>query len=101
MENIIGTARSYLEERGIDTSNMTAEEIVAKYQELVANEPAEAENKPVAVETEKVEEIQAPDEDVENNEKLPYISDDYYEELTEMYKDQIIEMFKELGIIKI
>lgn len=99
MENIIGTARSYLEERGIDTRNMTAEEIVEKYQELVANEPAEAENKPVAVETEKVEEIQAPNKDAENNEKLLIISDDDYEELTEMYKDQIIEMFKKMGII--
>lgn len=35
MENIIGIARSYLEEKGIDTSNMTMEEIIAKYQELI------------------------------------------------------------------
>ena len=35
MEDIIGIARSYLEEKGIDTSNMTMEEIIAKYQELI------------------------------------------------------------------
>lgn len=38
MENIIGIARSYLEEKGIDTSNMTMEEIIAKYQELINQE---------------------------------------------------------------
>lgn len=34
MENIIGKAISYLEENGIDTSNMTLEEIIAKYNEM-------------------------------------------------------------------
>lgn len=38
MENIIGKAKSYLEEKGIDTSNMTMEEIIAKYQDLINEE---------------------------------------------------------------
>lgn len=38
MENIIGKAKSYLEEHGIDTSNMTIEEIIAKYNELISAE---------------------------------------------------------------
>lgn len=38
MENIIGKAKSYLEEKGIDTSNMTIEEIINKYNELIAEE---------------------------------------------------------------
>lgn len=35
MENIIGIAKSFLEERGIDTSNMTLEEIIEKYNDAV------------------------------------------------------------------
>ena len=38
MENIIGIAKSYLDEKGIDTSNMTIEEIIEKYNELISNE---------------------------------------------------------------
>lgn len=43
MENIIGIAKSFLEERGIDTSNMTLEEIIEKYNELIAVEDVEEE----------------------------------------------------------
>ena len=43
MENIIGIAKSFLEERGIDTSNMTLEEIIEKYNELIAVEDAKEE----------------------------------------------------------
>lgn len=43
MENIIGIAKSFLEERGIDTSNMTLEEIIAKYNELIAVEDVKEE----------------------------------------------------------
>ena len=43
MENIIGIAKSFLEERGIDTSNMTLEEIIEKYNELIAVEDGEEE----------------------------------------------------------
>ena len=43
MENIIGIAKSFLEERGIDTSNMTLEEIIEKYNELIAIEDVKEE----------------------------------------------------------
>ena len=43
MENIIGIAKSFLEERGIDTSNMTLEEIIEKYNELIAVEDVKEE----------------------------------------------------------
>lgn len=43
MENIIGIAKSFLEERGINTSNMTLEEIIEKYNELIAVEDVEEE----------------------------------------------------------
>ena len=51
MDNIIGIAKSYLEERGIDTSDMTIEEIIAMYNELIGEEEADVEEKP-AEETE-------------------------------------------------
>lgn len=44
MENIIGKAKSFLEEKGIDTSNMSMEEIIAKYQELLQNEEETTDN---------------------------------------------------------
>ena len=44
MDNILGKAKSYLEEKGIDTSNMTAEEIIRKYNELLENESEVAED---------------------------------------------------------
>lgn len=37
-ENILGIAISYLEEHGIDTSNMSVEEILQKYNELLTEE---------------------------------------------------------------
>lgn len=43
MENVIGIAKSFLEERGIDTSNMTLEEIIEKYNELIAVEDVKEE----------------------------------------------------------
>lgn len=46
MDNIIGIAKSYLEERGIDTSDMTIEEIIAMYNELIGEEEAEVEETP-------------------------------------------------------
>lgn len=41
MDNLLGIAISYLEEKGIDTSNMTAEEILTKYNEMIMNESSE------------------------------------------------------------
>lgn len=38
MENILGIAKSYLEEHGIDTSEMTEEEIITKYYEMIEDE---------------------------------------------------------------
>lgn len=52
MENIIGIAKSFLEERGIDTSNMTLEEIIAKYNELIAVEDVKEEVSEEAEESE-------------------------------------------------
>lgn len=52
MENIIGIAKSFLEERGIDTSNMTLEEIIEKYNELIAVEDVKEEVSEEAEESE-------------------------------------------------
>jgi adenine deaminase len=43
MENILGEAKSYLEEQGIDTTNMTEEEIIIKYYELLESKLEEVE----------------------------------------------------------
>ena len=44
MDNILGRAKTYLEEKGIDTSNMTSEEIIRKYHELIEEESEVAED---------------------------------------------------------
>lgn len=44
MDNILGKAKTYLEEKGIDTSNMTFEEIIRKYHELLEDESDIAED---------------------------------------------------------
>lgn len=89
MENIIGKAKSFLEERGIDTSNMTLEEIIAKYNELIS------EVKPEEMPMEAKEEIA--EEMVEENmvDKLIAENEDIIASLTEEQKalfDKLIEM---------
>ena len=88
MENIIGKAKSYLEEKGIDTSNMTMEEIIAKYQELIGEEEDLLED---VVEIEK--------DDVEESELDILLSEnkDIIDSLTEDQKalfDKIIALIK-------
>lgn len=81
MENIIGKAKSFLEERGIDTSNMTLEEIIAKYNELIS------EVKPEEIAEEMVEENMV--------DKLIAENEDIIASLTEEQKmlfDKLIEM---------
>lgn len=89
MENIIGKAKSFLEERGIDTSNMTLEEIIAKYNELIS------EVKPEEMPMEAKEEIA--EEMAEENmvDKLIAENEDIIASLTEEQKalfDKLIEM---------
>lgn len=56
MENILGEAKSYLEENGIDTTNMTEEEIIIKYYEMLESEEGEAEEEVVEENGEEVAE---------------------------------------------
>lgn len=63
MENIIGKAKSYLEEKGIDTSNMSMEEIIAKYQELLEQEEDTADDLAETV-VEQDQEIADQEEDI-------------------------------------
>ena len=99
MENIIGIARSYLEEKGIDTSNMTMEEIIAKYQELINQEETKEELAEEVVEQkEKFTENKAED-DVEENELDVLIAEnkEIIDGLTEEQKalfDKIVDLIK-------
>lgn len=61
MENIIGIAISYLEEKGIDTTNLSLEEIIAKYNEMLAQEGA-VEETPVEEVKEEAPVEEAPEE---------------------------------------
>ena len=86
MENIIGKAKSFLEERGIDTSNMT---LIAKYNELISE--VKPEEMPMEVKEEIAEEM------VEENmvDKLIAENEDIIASLTEEQKmlfDKLIEM---------
>lgn len=67
MENIIGKAKSYLEEHGIDTSNMTIEELIAKYNELISaenNEDAREEVVENAVEEDAIDKFLADNQEI-------------------------------------
>lgn len=85
MENIIGKAKSYLEEHGIDTSNMTMEEILAKYNELISEQVEEDEEA-----AEDVKEENAIDNFVAENQE---IIDTLNEEQKAMF-DRLIELAK-------
>lgn len=97
MENIIGIAKSYLEEKGIDTSEMTEEEIVAKYQELIAEEiPAELIEEVV----EQPEEVKPVEEVVEEPEVIEPVDETPVEEVMDIQKfldenREIIDSFNE------
>lgn len=89
MENIIGKAKSFLEERGIDTSNMTLEEIIAKYNELIS------EVKPEEMPMEAKEEIAKEMAEENMVDKLIAENEDIIASLTEEQKalfDKLIEM---------
>lgn len=91
MENIIGKAKSYLEEKGIDTSNMTMEEIIAKYQELVGEEETKEDLSEDVVELEK-DEIEESELDILLSENKNII-DSLTEEQKALF-DKIIDLIK-------
>lgn len=64
--NILGEAKSYLEERGIDTSMMTEEEIIQKYYELIAEEVISEE---VDTDTEEVDNEEVVDSQENNSDE--------------------------------
>lgn len=91
MENIIGKAKSYLEEKGIDTSNMTMEEIIAKYQELIGEEEIKEDLSEDVVELEK-DEIEESELDILLSENKNII-DSLTEEQKALF-DKIIDLIK-------
>lgn len=103
MENIIGIAISYLQEKGIDTSNLSLEEIIAKYNELLAEEGVseEAEKQeevPEAKEEAKeevAEEEPKEEEPVEEKSELDIILDEYAG-IIEGLSDEQKELFDKL-----
>lgn len=70
MDNIIGIAKSYLEGKGIDTRDMTIEEIIALYNELIAEEgeeePAEEVAEEVAEDKTELEKLLEENQDIIN-----------------------------------
>ena len=66
MDNIIGIAKSYLEEKGIDTRDMTIEEIIALYNELIAEEGEEEQAEEVAEDKTELEKLLEENQDIIN-----------------------------------
>lgn len=81
MENIIGMAISYLEENGIDTSNMSIEEIIEKYNEVLAEKGIPEVTTEEAIE-EVVEEVPAEE---------PVVEETPAEEQKEEVVDEVVE----------
>lgn len=86
MDNILGVAKSYLEEAGIDTSSMLEEEILDKYYEMLLEEE------------EIVEDIAEVEEVIENSEEVSEIEDNEevsdIEEVEEVAKSEIDEFIE-------
>lgn len=99
MENIIGKAKSYLEEKGVDTSNMTMEEIIAKYQELINQEETKKELAEEVVEQEEeLAEDKAEDEAEES--ELDVLIAENQEIIDGLTEEQKALFDKIIGLIK-
>ena len=99
MENIIGKAKSYLEDKGIDTSNMTMEEIIAKYQDLINEEETKEDLVEEVVEKEEELAEDKAEDDAEESELDILLAEnkDIIDNLTEEQKalfDKIIDLIK-------
>lgn len=104
-ENILGIAKSYLEENGIDTSMMTAEEIIDKYYEMTGGKEEEIEAEDNEEQPEMEEEVEY-EETADNEEELAEDNDidqflaenkEIYNTLNEeqkLFVDQLLEMLK-------
>lgn len=96
--NFIGLVYSTLEEAGIDTSNLTLEEAIAKYNEIAGDnvtvddveEQVEEAVQEVAAEETQIEEVV--EEEVQENE------DDAYIQYVTEHKSEIIALLREKGI---
>lgn len=99
MENIIGKAKSYLEEKGIDTSNMTMEEIIAKYQDLINEEETKEDLAEEVVEKEEELAEDKAEDDAEESELDILLAENkgIIDSLTEEQKalfDKIVDLIK-------
>ena len=104
MENIIGKAKSYLEEKGIDTSNMSMEEIFAKYQELLECEEDTADDLADTV-VEQDQEIadqeeEIAEEDVEDATDLETILEENKDIIDSLTEEQATLFDKIVALIK-
>lgn len=82
MDNILGVAKSYLEEAGIDTSSMLEEEILDKYYEMLLEEEEE-----IVEDIAEVKEVIENSEEVSETEDNEEVSDN--EEVEEVAKSEI------------
>lgn len=121
MENFIGMVLATLEEAGIDTSNLTVEEAIEKYNELVnqveefeeqeeitvedvaeqVEEPIEKiVDEPIEEVAEEVAEEEPAEEPAEGEKQEPVeITEEEYADLVVKHKDEIIAFLKEKELI--
>lgn len=123
MENFIGMVLSTLEEAGIDTANLTVEEAIEKYNELVINNEEFEEQEEISVQEvaeqvdepageiadepieEVAEEIEQPAEaeevvaEAEEEVASEELSDEEFAKVVMENKADIIAFLKEKGII--
>lgn len=91
MENLLGVAKSYLEENGIDTSMMTEEEIIDKYHSMLTEELSELEEEVSAIE-EEISDV----EDAINEEAEPEIETEEQPETEEVQATEEIQETEEV-----
>ena len=98
MENLLGVAKSYLEENGIDTSMMNEEEIIDKYYSMLTEELSELEEEVSTIEEEisDVEEEISDVEDAINEEAEPEIETEEQPEAEEVKETEDIQAIEEV-----
>lgn len=105
--NFIGLVYSTLEEAGIDTSNLSLEEAIAKYNELAGDdvtvedveEQVEEAVQEVAQEDTQIEEVVEEDTFDDTLASADEISDEEFAEVVSMYKAEILAFLQENNYI--
>jgi|LSQX01.1.fsa_nt_gb predicted nucleic acid-binding Zn-ribbon protein len=87
MENLLGVAKSYLEENGIDTSMMLEDEIIDKYHSMLTEELSELEEEISDVE----EEISDVEDAIIDEEAEPEIESEEQSESEEVQETEEVD----------